>query len=86
MLFDQSYGLKINFNNFINGLKANLDLISNRLIDPRKYVSDLRLKIDDYTARIYQQIINSLNLNRERLGWWSERLDANSPANRVTFL
>jgi len=84
-LFDQSYGLKINFNNFINRLKANLDLISNRLIDPRKYVSDLRLKIDDYTARIYQQIINSLNLNRERLGWWSERLDANSPANRVTF-
>jgi exodeoxyribonuclease VII large subunit len=84
-LYDQSYGLKINFSNFINELKTDLDLISNRLIDPRKYISDLRLKIDDYTARIYQQIINSLNLNRERLGWWSERVDANSPANRVKF-
>jgi len=84
-LFDQSYGLKINFSNFINGLKSDLDLISNRLIDPRKYVSDFRLKIDDYTARMYQQIINSLNLYLDRLGWWSECLVSISPNHRDKY-
>jgi exodeoxyribonuclease VII large subunit len=74
------------FNNHIKVLRTDLDLISRRLVDPRKSIPDFRLEIDDLAARLCQQAVNYLNLNRERLGWWNARLNANSPANRVDFL
>ena len=80
---DVSYTLKSYINNYINKLKNNLNVITQRLTDPRKATSDWRLKIDDLTARIYQQAANHLSLNRERLEWWMTRLDANSPASRI---
>jgi exodeoxyribonuclease VII large subunit len=80
---DLSYTLELYICNHIDSLKSNLKVISNQLKDPRKTISDWRLKIDDLTARIYQQAVNHLSLNRERLEWWMARLDANSPANRI---
>ena len=35
------------------------------------------------SSTLIQKLIKYLNLNSERLGWWSERLDANSPVNRL---
>ncbi len=82
-LIDTSHTLKIYINNYINELQNNLNVVIQKLIDPRKKISDWRLKIDDLTARIFQQAVNHLNLNRERLQWRINRLDANSPANRI---
>jgi exodeoxyribonuclease VII large subunit len=83
---DLAYALKRNIKNYINTLKSNLDVISNQLNDPRSGVDELRLKIDDLATRIYQQTLNCLHQNRERLDWWRDRLDANSPANRVSLI
>ena len=48
--------LKSNINNYIKNIRHKLDVIVNRLIDPRKSIQDLRLRIDDVTARLYQFI------------------------------
>jgi exodeoxyribonuclease VII large subunit len=80
---DTAYTLELHINNYLNKLKANLNVIIQQLPDPRKTINDWRLKIDDITARIFQQTVNQLNLNRERLQWRITRLNANSPANRI---
>lgn len=80
---DLSYTIGLYINNYFNKLRNNLNAISQKLTDPRKMIGDWRIKIDDLTARIHQQAVNHLNLNRERLEWWINRLDANSPANRI---
>ena len=80
---DISYTLKLHILNNIDRLKSDLNVITQQLEDPRKKISDWRLKIDDLTARIYQQALNHLRLNRERLDWRITRLDANSPINQI---
>jgi exodeoxyribonuclease VII large subunit len=85
-LYDQSNAIINFFNNYINSLRFNLDIISSRLMDPHKNIADFRLKIDDVTDRLCRQAVKYLDLNRERLNWWSQRLGSNSPARSVERL
>ena len=80
---ETNHALKFNINSYTNNLKFNFNSIFQQLTDPRKAINDWRLKIDDLTARIFQQAVNHLNLSRERLQWRINRLNANSPSDQI---
>ena len=75
--------LRSNINNYIKNLNHKLDVFVNRLIDPRKSIQDLRLRIDDVTARLYQFIFYYVRIKRERILWWSDRLNASKPLLQI---
>jgi exodeoxyribonuclease VII large subunit len=78
--------LNSNINRYINGLQLELKAISEKLIDPRKKIQDLKLNIDDLTARLNRQISAFLNIKQEHLGWWMDRLTVNKPIDQIKKL
>lgn len=77
--------LKLNSNiyNYINNIKNRLDVISDKLIDPRKTVQNLRLRIDDITTRLNQFVFYYMHIKRERFLFWGDRLNANNPLFQI---
>ena len=80
---EHSSMLKSNINNYIKTLRYKFDVIVNRIIDPGKSIQDLRLRIDDVTARLYQFIFYHMHIRRERFIFWSDRLNANNPLFQI---
>jgi exodeoxyribonuclease VII large subunit len=71
--------LKSKIYNYLNKLKINLDDVSNRLIDPRRKIEDFRLRMDDLTTRLNRVLFFRIRREHENLGFWVDRLRANSP-------
>ena len=78
-----SRNLTNNFSGYIEHLHTFLNEISKRLIDPQKKIHDLRLRIDDLTARFIRVFTNSIRQRRERLGWQADRLNINNPLKYI---
>jgi exodeoxyribonuclease VII large subunit len=53
------------------------------LVDPRKWLQDLRLRLDDHLGRLQRAGIRDLQMRRERLSWRVKKLFAHSPLERV---
>jgi exodeoxyribonuclease VII large subunit len=66
-------------NHYFNELWHKLNQVSKRLIDPRRKIADFRLRIDELSLRLHRNSLNRIRVNREKLDFWADRLDANSP-------
>jgi exodeoxyribonuclease VII large subunit len=74
-----SRSLKSNCFKYVQNVRRISDAISKRLIDPRKKIQDLRIRIDDFSGRLVRIFIRSIKQRHERLEWLKNRLYANSP-------
>ncbi|WP_419655329.1 XseA: exodeoxyribonuclease VII, large subunit [Desulfosarcina variabilis str. Montpellier] len=73
----------INYNLIL--LKKNIDSISLRIVHPKRRLQDLRLGIDDFTARISLLIREALARNKERVDYRYRALIQASPAKTVHY-
>ncbi|MBL7180291.1 MAG: exodeoxyribonuclease VII large subunit [Desulfobacterales bacterium] len=71
------------FTRYIENLQIDIKGLTQRLIDPKKKIEDLRLRNDDLTARLLKSFTNNLSQRRERLIWRVESLLKNSPFLQV---
>jgi exodeoxyribonuclease VII large subunit len=69
--------------NVIERLRLNLTDIAKRMVDPKKQIEDLRLRLDDFASRLSRQALILLEHKKERLKWWQDRLAANSPNSQI---
>ena len=53
------------------------------LIDPRKRLQDLRLRLDDFVDRLHRAASRDVQVRRERLSWRIEKLSAQSPVKTI---
>jgi len=60
-----------------------LDEISKRLTDPRRKLYDLRLKTDDFTARMIKIFLSNIHYKSEQFKWWTDRLYSNNPLSYI---
>lgn len=67
----------------IQARRALLDEKSKHLIDPRRKVESLRLRLDESDIRLRRTIRNHLGLKHERWQWWHSRLQANCPGTSI---
>ena len=65
--------------NYYNILRIRTKEISQRLVDPRRNIEDLRLRIDDLTLRLNRMFAYGLRRERENLDFRMDRLKANTP-------
>jgi len=63
-----------------------LDEGARRLVDPRRKVEDLRLRVDDLSDRMTRSLLRCLEQERERLGWRTDRLLAGNPTHYIRRL
>jgi exodeoxyribonuclease VII large subunit len=84
--FELKSMLNSNINKYINEIQLKLNVISEKLTDPRKKIQDLHLNIDDLTARLNRRISAFFNTKQEHLGWWMDRLTANQPIGQLIKL
>ena len=56
-----------------------LAAVSRRLVDPRRYIQDVRLRLDDLTFRMERLLRKNLAGRRLKLNWLSDRLSADRP-------
>jgi exodeoxyribonuclease VII large subunit len=86
-LQDQLSYLKLklyqNVNYQLNLLKKHVDLICHRIIHPKRRLHDLRMRLDDYTARMGLMIREALIRNKERIDFRHRMLLQASPAKTV---
>jgi exodeoxyribonuclease VII large subunit len=71
--------LKSSFRNYINRLKLELKVISEQLIDPRKTLQDLQLRVDDLSTRLHRLIFADLHTKQQHFNWWMDRFTVNNP-------
>ncbi|MFC1858305.1 exodeoxyribonuclease VII large subunit [Thermodesulfobacteriota bacterium] len=71
------------FYRYLEQRRGILNQFSNRLIDPQRKIQDLRLRLDDTTARMIRLIQTRIYQKREHLGWRQEKLAANNPRIRL---
>jgi exodeoxyribonuclease VII large subunit len=62
--------------------KFHLLKISEKLIDPRRRIIDLRLKLDDYTQRLVRAFHKTIDHKRAYISWRSEKLTLLSPLKK----
>ncbi len=60
-----------------------LKTLNTRLINPKKKIQDLQLRIDDFNTRLFKLFFNYKKRKTENLSWWVDRLNVNSPAIRI---
>lgn len=82
-LEDLIRALKNQFFSNLDRQRRFLELITQRLVHPRRRLQDLRLRLDDLTQRIQQRISDQLRRCRERLNWRTDRLRVASPGPRI---
>ena len=75
--------LKYRLYKYLEHLNIRLNELSRRVVDPKRKIQDLRLEIDDYSARLIRVCTNNLNQTREYLKWRSEKLYLNNPISLV---
>ncbi|MCD6225075.1 MAG: exodeoxyribonuclease VII large subunit [Deltaproteobacteria bacterium] len=78
--------LKTDFYKYIEQKLTILKSLSNRLVDPGKKLTDLRLRIDDITSRLVGNFLNHLKQKRKDLAWRIEILQANTPLKSIPLL
>lgn len=71
------------FTRFIDHLHTLLNDFSCRLINPRKKIEDLKLKLDDINSRFIRIFFNNLSQTRERFAWRIDKFRANGPLARI---
>lgn len=57
--------------------------LTRRLVHPKKKTDDLRLRVDDITARLHRRMDQYLRVEKERLSWRKQRLNNCNPRQRV---
>ena len=78
--------LKFKISGYLNQLKIKLDDLSDRLVDPKKKVYDLRLKTDDFSRRTGIIFKNIMSQKKEYLEWQKTMLYTNSPFKGIKNL
>ena len=84
--FHLTESLKTGFFRRINYIHERLDNLSVRLTGPGKMVDDLRLKTDDYSARMERFFANYIFQNRKKLAYVMDMLHLSSPAINADIL
>lgn len=84
--YDLLRSLKINFYNYLKQQQVLIESLGNRITSPEKKLADLRLKIDDLTARLVRFFLNFLKQQRQALQWQVEFLNTNSPLKLIPGL
>jgi exodeoxyribonuclease VII large subunit len=69
--------------NVIERLRLNLTDVAKRMVDPKKQIEDMRLRLDDFASRLSRQTLILLEHKKERVKWWQDRLVANSPNAQI---
>jgi exodeoxyribonuclease VII large subunit len=67
-------------------LSANLKNATQRLVDPRHKMADMRFRIDELTERLIKNMENLRQVKRDHWAWKSETLYLNAPLNRINIL
>lgn len=71
--------LRSTFSKYIQNRRVLVSDVSKRLVHPKKKIQDLRLRVDDFTARLFRILINAIRQRRDHLGWKFEKLHAYNP-------
>ncbi|MBW2442744.1 MAG: exodeoxyribonuclease VII large subunit [Deltaproteobacteria bacterium] len=71
--------LRIKIINYFSLLYTKIREMSHRLVDPRRKIEDLRLRIDDYDSRLSRNFAYRLRSDRQQLEFHKQRLNANNP-------
>ena len=71
------------FTRFIDHMHNRLNDFASRLINPRKKIEDLKLKLDDINSRFIRIFFNNLSRTRERFVWRIDKFRANSPSPQI---
>ncbi|MCP4107517.1 MAG: exodeoxyribonuclease VII large subunit [Desulfobacteraceae bacterium] len=74
-----SFALTTRFFRYTEHLHMVVDKLSERLVDPKKKIQDLRLRTDDLFIRLTRVFANSIHQRRERVSWMVDRLNALNP-------
>ncbi|MCP4351266.1 MAG: exodeoxyribonuclease VII large subunit [Desulfobacterales bacterium] len=74
-----SFALTTRFFRYIEHLHMVVDKLSERLVDPKKKIQDLKLRTDDLFIRLTRVFANSIHQRRERVSWMLDRLNALNP-------
>lgn len=83
---DLRLNLKSMIYTYVEHLRSVVDEKSKRLINPKKKIADTWLKLDDLAQRLIATTHKLNQKQRERIGWWTDRLYANSPTNHLLRL
>ncbi|WP_246514914.1 exodeoxyribonuclease VII large subunit [Desulfonema limicola] len=76
--------LSSRFYYYIEQKRKSLQYISSRLVHPKKRVQDLRLRIDDFSERLFRLMLKSVLLRRrEQYLWLNDKFRSNNPLNQV---
>jgi exodeoxyribonuclease VII large subunit len=79
LFWDLKSALNIRFQN----MRIRIDGFSQRLIDPRRKLIDLRMKTDDYNDRIVRSMRNALHTKHNIAEWCLSRLFSTSPQRGI---
>jgi exodeoxyribonuclease VII large subunit len=80
---DININIKYRILNIIERLRISLNDAARRLVDPKRQIQDWRLRLDDFSARLGRQVANLLVRRRERLMWWTDRIQVHSPLTQI---
>ena len=71
--------LEIRISYYFKYLKQKLNEQSKHLVDPRRKLEDVCLKVDDLTMRLNRTLMHRILRERQHLEFWDDRLGANNP-------
>jgi exodeoxyribonuclease VII large subunit len=71
--------LEIRISYYFKYLKQKLNEQSKHLVDPRRKLEDVCLKVDDLTMRLNRALLHRILRERQHLEFWNDRLGANNP-------
>ena len=71
--------LEIRISYYFKYLKQKLNEQSKHLVDPRRKLEDVCLKVDDLTMRLNRTLLHRILRERQHLEFWNDRLGANNP-------
>jgi exodeoxyribonuclease VII large subunit len=80
------YLLIINYKSYIKRLKLELKVITEHLIDPRKTLQDLQLRVDDLSNRLHRLFFACLQTKQQHFNWWMDRLRVCNPMIQIRKL
>jgi len=84
--FDMSYSLNLHHIKYFEKLRARIDRLSHRLIDPKKNIDNLRLKTDDITSRLLRAIASNMGKKRLSVDFQIRMLHSKSPLNQIIYI
>lgn len=67
------------FTGFLNYQRRHIQQLTDRLVHPKRRLDDLRLRLDDYSERLYRAFQRAVHREKERLQWRTDRLYKNTP-------